>query len=255
MFNRLSIWSLIICTWLVTLPCRSAEPAANLTGTPTTSSCGNTEVSKALRQTILGTIQDEVSRRTAPEPVTIEETDLQLQVCPQPGLVDSRPVIKNAEYDASRDVTLFWLGSAMKDSKLPPLIVAVHKQRSAKVLIARHSVRGGQAVSMSDFVEVTQSSGNLLSPGAQLWGANTEAPLAQTSIRKPDSARLPKAPVLVKVGVPAELVLSGQNFRGRMMVIPTGSGRMGDELRVRDPGTRNILRARVAGANQLEAIF
>jgi flagella basal body P-ring formation protein FlgA len=200
-----------------------------------------------LKQRILGAIQMEVLRRTAPDPVTVEEQDLQIQACPPK--VDSEFVIKQAEYDAARDVTVFYLASS-QSGNIPPLIVTVNKQRSVRVMVAKRDVRSGQAVSMSDFVEATRSSGNLLLPSAWL-----QATARSDSATKPASKLNPISPLLVKVGMPSELVLSGRNFKGAMTVIPLESGKLGDEVRVRDPGTQNILRATVTNINQLEQIF
>jgi len=55
--------------------------------------------------------------------------------------------------------------------------------------------------------------------------------------------------------MPSVLFLTGKNFKGRMTVVPLESGRLGDEVRVRDLGTQNILRATVTNTNQLEEIF
>jgi len=241
---------------LLTLPCQAAEPTANLKAHFNDSSaCGDGLLSKALRQKILGTIREEVRRRTAPDSVTVDDQELQLQACPPPVLAGSDLVIKEAEYDAARDLTVFWLASSPRGNSLPPLIATVHKQRSRTVLVARHDVRSGQAVSMNDFVETAQSSGNLLLPSAQLWGAvpNASRPVPATQNAAPKTT--PNAALLVKVGMPSELVLLGKKFRGSMTVIPLESGRLGDEVRVRDPGTRNIRRAKVISINQLEETF
>jgi len=217
--------------------------------------CGDAVRSRALKQRILGTIREEVLRRTASDPVTLEEHDLQIQACPHQGVDDSEFVIKGAEYDAARDITVFWLSSSQRGNILPSLIVTVHKQRSMRVLVAKHQLRSGQAVSMDDLVEATQSSGNLLLPAAGLRGTVPNPVRADPAAKEPASKTNPNAVLLVKVGMPSELVTRGKNFRGSMTVIPLESGKRGQELRVRDPGTRQILRARVTNVNQLEEIF
>jgi len=128
-----------------------------------------------LKQRILGAIREEVRRRTSPDPVTIEEQDLQIQACPP--AMDSELVIKRAEYDAVRDITVFYL-AVSESGNIPPLIVTVNKQRSIRVLVAKRDVHSGQAVSMSDFVEATRSSGSVLLPAAELWAElmNSAAP-------------------------------------------------------------------------------
>ena len=230
--------------------------AANLTRYVVgTRACGDGARSAALRQRMLGVIQQEVTRRTAPDTVMVEEQDLEIQACPQQGLVDSEFVIKEAEYDAARDITVFWLASSQKGNVLPPLIVTVHTRRSMKMMVANRDLRSGQAVSKNDFVETTQSSGNILVPAARLWGTISNPTSTDQAAKKPTVKDNPTAVLLVKVGMPAELVVLGKNFRGSMTVIPLESGGRGEELRVRDPGTRNVLRARVTSINQLEEIF
>lgn len=249
--NRL----LLSLACLLTLTCQAAEPAANLTGNVADlGACGDAVRSLALQQRILGPIREEVLRRTAPDPVTVEERDLQIQACPQQS-VDSEFVIKGAEYDAARDLTVFWLSSAQQGNILPPLMVTVHKQRSIRVLVAKRELRNGQAVSMGDLVETTQASGNLLLPAAALQGTLPNPVRADSATKEPASKTNPHSVPLVKVGMPAVLVTRGKNFRGSMTVIPLESGTRGQELRVRDPGTRQVLRATVANVNQLEKVY
>jgi len=245
---------LLLC--LLTLPCRAAEPAPNLTGRVVEKdACGDTARFTALKQRILGTIQQEVTRRTAPDVVIVEEQDLQIQACFPQGVGDSEFVIKGAEYDAARDTTVFWLASSQRGNVLPPLIVTVHKQRSVKTIVARRDLRNGQVVSMNDFVETTQSSGNVLVPAARLWGAVPIGAATDPATQKTATKANPSSALLVKVGMPSILVVRGKNFRGGMTVIPLESGRLGDQLQVRDPGTRSIVRATVTSTNQLEEIF
>ena len=250
--NRLLF--LLVC--FLPLSYGAAEPAANIPDVFASSrACGDAARSMAMNQRILEIIQKEVTRRTVPDTVTVERQDLEIQTCPAPGVLDSEFVIKAAEYDAARDVTVFWLASSQTKSVLPPLIVTVHKQRSVKVMVARHDVRSGQALSVNDFAEATQSSGNVLLPSAPLWTALANSVSTGQAVRGPAANVRPKPVLLVKTGIPSELLIVGRNFKGRMTVIPLQSGGQGDELRVREPGTRHIVRARVTSANQLEEIF
>jgi flagella basal body P-ring formation protein FlgA len=249
--NRL----LLSLACLLTLTCQAAEPAANVTGNAADlGACGDAVRSLVLKQKTLGTIREEVLRRTAPDPVTVEEQDLQIQACPDQ-TADSEFVIKRTEYDAARDLTIFWLSSSQKGTVLPSLMVTVHKQRSIKVLVARHELHNGQAVSMDDLVETTQASGNLLLPAAALQGTLPNPVRADPATKEPASKTNPHSILLVKVGMPSVLVTRGKNFRGSMTVIPLESGTRGQELRVRDPGTRQVLRATVANVNQLEKVY
>lgn len=246
--NRLPL--LLAC--LLVLPCRAAQPAANLRGDIAgLGACGDPARTMVLKQRILGAIQVEVLRRTAPDPVTVGEQDLQIQACPRQA--DSEFVIKRAEYDVARDVTVFYLASS-QSGNIPPLMVTVNKQRSMRVMVPKRDLRSGQAVSRNDFVEVTQSSGNLLAPAAWLWGGLAD-PFPTDPATKPASKSRPNSALLVKVGMPSVLFLKGKNFKGGMTVVPLESGRLGDEVRVRDPGTQNILRATVTSINQLEQNF
>ena len=238
----------------VALPSQAAQPAVNLTGNLTAAGgCGDPARLAVLKQRILAAIRAEVLRRTSPEVVTVEESDLQIQACPAQTFFDSDFVIRTAEYDAFRDVTVFLL-APLPANNVPPLIVAVHKQRSMSAFVARHDLRGGQIVSMDDLAQIAQSSGNVLLPTAKLWAPGTNEVRAD-QVTKAGSKANSHSPLLVKVGMPSELVFRGKNFKGSMTVIPLESGRLGDELRVRDPGTQNILRATVSNVNQVEQIF
>ena len=238
----------------VALPSQAAQPAVNLTGSLTTAgACGDPARMAVLKQKILAAIRAEVLRRTSPEAVTVEESDLQIQACPAQMFFDSDFVIGRAEYDGVRDVTVFLL-SPLQANNVPPLIVAVHKQRSMSVFVARHDLRSGQIVSMDDVAPITQSSGNVLLPTARLWTAGTNEARTDQITKGPSTANS-HSPLLVKRGMPSELVVRGKNFKGSMIVIPLESGRLGEELRVRDPGTQNILRATVSNVNQLEQTF
>jgi flagella basal body P-ring formation protein FlgA len=213
--------------------------------------CGDRERTQVLKQKILEPIREEVRRRTSPDPVTVEEQDLRIQACPPSGEFDF--VIQRAEYDATRDVTVFYLASTQRGS-VPPLLVTVNKQRSIKVLVVKRDLRSGQAVGVNDLVESTQSSGNLLVRAAALLPALPDSVSSDSATRLAPK-RKPNAALLVKVGMPSVLLVQGRNFRGSMTVVPLDSGRLGDEVRVRDPGTQNILRATVTDKNQLEEIF
>ncbi len=244
------LWVLLAC--LVALPCPAAQPAANLAPDAAgAGACGDLVRMIVWKQKILGTVQQEVSRRTAPDAVTVEEKDLQIQTCPRQD--DSGFVIKSAEYDAARDVTMFYLASSEKGN-LPPFMVRVSKQREIKVTVARRDIRSGQAVSANDFAEVTRTSGNLLAPAARLTAGLSDTVLADPSTKTASKLRTSSA-LLVKVGMPCVLSLQGKNFKGMMTVFPLDSGKLGDEVRVRDPGSQKILRATVTSANQLEEIF
>ena len=244
---------LLLCCF-VALPSQAAQPAVKLTGNLTaTGICSDPARLTVLKQKILAAIRTEVARRTSREAVTVDESDLQIQACPAQAFFDSDFVIRRAEYDAVRDVTLFLL-APLQANDVPPLIVAVHKQRSMSMFVARHDLHSGQIVSMDDLAQITQSSGNILLPTARLWATDTNEARADQATKAASTAN-PHSPLLVKLGMPSELVFRGKNFKGSMTVIPLESGRLGDELRVRDPGTQNILRATVSNVNQLEQTF
>ena len=71
---------LLLLFCLLTLPCRAAELFTNLTGQLVgKDACGDAVGISVLKQRIVGIIQQEVTRRTAPDTVTVEEQDLQIQ--------------------------------------------------------------------------------------------------------------------------------------------------------------------------------
>lgn len=246
--------ALLLSSWPIcfaALPGAAAEP--NVNPRAIANACSNRESAGVLRQKLLAPIREEILRRTSPEAVTVEEDDLEIQSCLPEDSADFAFTVKHAEYDAVRDVTVFWLASSQRGNTRPALMITVHKRREVKVTVARHDVRSGQAVSAADFAESTRSSGNLLAPASQLWQAAGNRISAEP--KKAETKTNPRPSLLVKVGVPAELLIRGKNFQGRMSVIPLESGSNGDELRVRDPASRKILRAKVTSVNQVEEDF
>ncbi len=61
--------------------------------------------------------------------------------------------------------------------------------------------------------------------------------------------------ILVAAGKPARLVGEGPNFRFSTIVVPLQPGRKGQFIRVRERGTRRLLRAEVVGEGLLRAQF
>jgi flagella basal body P-ring formation protein FlgA len=247
-----TICLLLLLACFLLSPCPGAQSAPSWPGDfADRGACGDPARMTLLKQRVLAVIREDVRRRTSPDPVTVEDQDLQIQACPPQ--VDSEFVIMRAEYDAARDITVFYL-AASRQGTIPPFIVTVKKQRKMRVLTVKRDLRNGQAVSMNDFLETTRSSGNLLTPEAGLLAA-FQHPLGADAAARPASKLLPAPDWLVKVGRPSVLLVRGKNFVGRMTVVPLQSGRLGEEVQVRDPGTQNILRATVSNTNQLEEIF
>jgi len=84
-------------------PGQAAVPPTNLQSRPAdASACGDPARSRVLKQRILVPIREEVLRRTAPNAVTVEERDLQIQTCPQQDAAESEFTVKGEEYAADR---------------------------------------------------------------------------------------------------------------------------------------------------------
>lgn len=64
-----------------------------------------------------------------------------------------------------------------------------------------------------------------------------------------------QSPVLARPGKPARLVAEGPNFRFSTIVVPLQQGRKGQLIRVREKGTRRLLKARVVSEGLLQAQF
>ena len=65
----------------------------------------------------------------------------------------------------------------------------------------------------------------------------------------------PLAPILVRPGVPAQLLVRAADTRMILSVLPTKQGRQGDVIRVRLAKTGAFLNAKVVGENSLEASY
>lgn len=61
----------------------------------------------------------------------------------------------------------------------------------------------------------------------------------------------PRSEALVKPGQPVRLVIQGEDYRITTTVMPLEQGMMGQEIRVRDPLTKRIFQAQVAGPGLL----
>jgi flagella basal body P-ring formation protein FlgA len=155
------------------------------------------------------------------------------------------------ESDPLRGATRFRLWTSKEPGNLP-FEVSVPGAVKLPTLVSRHALASGEIVSASDFEVVMKPGAGILSgkPAsiAQLTGLETRAPLqAGQPVARTEFA----PPVLVRAGTLATLSVQGPHFSIKTVVVPLEQGVLGQEIRVRNPETREVVEAKVIGRDRL----
>jgi flagella basal body P-ring formation protein FlgA len=153
--------------------------------------------------------------------------------------------------DPLRNETRFQLWTSKERDDLP-FEVSVPGAVKLPTLVSRHTLAPGEIVSANDFEIVLRSQAGILSgkpPSvAELAGLETRAPLhAGQPVARTEFGM----PVLVKPGVLASLIVQGGGFSIKTIVTPLEEGVLGQEIRVRNTETREVIEAKVIGRDRL----
>lgn len=153
--------------------------------------------------------------------------------------------------DPSRHETQFTMWTSREPENLP-FIVTVEHVLKLPTLIVRRAIPPGEVVSSADFALEMRPAGHPVSTSsvsaADLVGLETRAELRAG---QPVDRDLFKCPVLVKPGALATLVVQGAAFSIKTVVDPLEQGVLGQEIRVRNTETRQVVEARVVGRDRL----
>ncbi len=153
--------------------------------------------------------------------------------------------------DPLRRETEFTLWTSKEPNNLP-FTVTVQRALKLPTLVARRVIPPGEIVSSGDFaVEMRATRRDPAAPmvgAAGLAGLETRATL---QAGEPVDRDLFKQPVLVKPGALATLIVQGAAFSIKTVVDPLEQGVLGQEIRVRNTETRQVVEARVVGRDRL----
>jgi len=180
------------------------------------------------RAEICEAIRGSLTRQGIPAAESLRPEDLRIQLAVEVSRSDAALQVKRMAIDTLRRETRFQLGMT-RDAGRPPFEVAVpwdslREEGGERGVPAR---AGAEARVPREW----QAAGS--APGS------VPANVAQVGV------------ALVRVGHPATLVMSRENLRVVMTVMPLEAGRRGQRIRVRDPANARILTAEVAAEGLL----
>lgn len=155
------------------------------------------------------------------------------------------------ESDPLRNETRFRLWTSKEPDNLPFTVTAPGAVK-LPTLVARHMLASGEIVSATDFaIEMRPQNRSASNPSvtpADLEGLATRAPVHQGQAVSRDQFQ---QPVLVEPGTLATLILQGAGFSIKTIVTPLQQGVLGQEIRVRNKETREVIEAKVTGRDRL----
>lgn len=155
------------------------------------------------------------------------------------------------ESDPLRHETRFTLRT-FKDPGNLPFTVAIPEIVKLPTLVSRHALAPGEIVTASDFETVMEARQEKLqglpTGSTELSGLETRAHLRSGQpINRSDFAK----PVLVRPEALATLILQGDGFSIKTIVTPLEQGVLGQEIKVRNTETRQVVEAKVVGRDKL----
>ncbi|MEJ2010188.1 MAG: flagellar basal body P-ring formation chaperone FlgA [Acidobacteriota bacterium] len=153
--------------------------------------------------------------------------------------------------DPLRRETEFTLWTSTEPNNLP-FTVSVDRAVKLPTLVARRTIPPGEIVSSSDFaVEMKATRRGPTAPAAGAAGLAGLETRATVQAGEPVERDLFKRPVLVKPGALATLIVHGSAFSIKTIVVPLEQGVLGQEIRVRNVETRQVVQAKVVGRDRL----
>ncbi|HEX5483632.1 MAG TPA: flagellar basal body P-ring formation chaperone FlgA [Terriglobia bacterium] len=186
---------------------------------------------------------------TGSDPLNLKGLELNAPVY----VTDKDPGLRvlRIESDPLRNETRFRLWTSKEPGNLP-FSVTVPGAVKLPTLVARHMLTPGEIVSATDFaVEMRPQGRNAGDPpaaAAELDGLTARAPVREG---QPVSRNQFHQPVLVEPGTLATLILQGAGFSIKTIVTPLEQGVLGQEIRVRNKETRQVVEAKVTGRDRL----
>lgn len=153
--------------------------------------------------------------------------------------------------DPARGLTRFRLWTSKEPGNLP-FTVSVPGVIKLPTLVARRTLVSGEVASASDFTVEMRASRRTMKAAPPSAGG-----LADLAVRGVVPAGAPvnrdqfERPVLVEPGTLSTLTVSGNGFSIKTIVTALEQGVLGQEIRVRNTESKQVLEARVAGRDRL----
>ncbi|MGH9448491.1 MAG: flagellar basal body P-ring formation chaperone FlgA, partial [Terriglobia bacterium] len=155
------------------------------------------------------------------------------------------------ESDPLRNETRFRLWTSKEPRNLPFEVWAPGAVK-LPTLVSRHALAPGEIVSATDFAIVMRPEAKVVSgkppSAAELAGLETRAPLrAGQPVTRTEFAM----PVLIRPGALAAMIVQGADFKIKTVVTPLEQGVLGQEVKVRNTESRQVVEAKVIGRDRL----
>jgi len=168
---------------------------------------------------------------------------------------DAKLAVRRMDFDSGLQQARFLVASRA-DLTARPFVVTAELHGKVNVTVASHPITTGQVVSSSDMHMESADANSTLAisnaGGDQAVGKRAIAPVVSG-----EALRLAQfdGVILVTPGKPVSLRLFSDSTEMLLDVIPLERGLLGDNIRVKLPGTGKILNGYVIGPGKLEARF
>jgi hypothetical protein len=183
-----------------------------------------------LRTEVAMAISSALGRKNAVDPAALDLQLSPLVTCEDPGLE-----VTGIEFETLHRVTRFRLWTAKEPENLPFYVTLPGRWMGPKAVSPIPATAEARAPRHS---------------GEQAAAHSTPAYPVMNIGGVKSSAKGPE--MIVKAGVATRLVIEGADYRLTSTVIPLQPGALGQEIRVRDPLTRKLSIAQVAGPGLLK---
>jgi len=203
------------------------------------------------RGEIIRTINSALSRQNPAGDYRLDPKEVQLSVPVYVTRNDPGLKVLTISSDPFRGETQFVLWTSDEPNILP-FTITVQRALKLPTLVTRRGISPGEIVSSADFAmemraQKKNGSTPLISP-RDLAGLETRAAIRAG---QPVDLDFFKRPILVKPGALATLIVLGSAFSIKTIVEPLEQGVLGQEIRVRNTETRQVVQARVVGRDRL----
>lgn len=203
------------------------------------------------RKEIVQAIQKALGRQGVAVTGPLDAESLHLSVPVYVTSADPGLQVLRIAADPARHETEFTLWTSKEPENLP-FVVTLQRALKLPTLVARRSVPAGEIVSTSDFAVEMRPAGQTRAASSisqeNLAGLETRAGLRAG---QPVALDQFKRPILVRPGALATLIVRGSAFSIKTIVDPLEQGVLGQEIRVRNSETRQVVEAKVVGRDRL----
>lgn len=167
----------------------------------------------------------------------VDPAKLNLQLSPLVTSDDPGLEVTGIDFDTFHHVTRFRLWTAKEPANMPFYVVVPGHQIGSKEMPQGPAGTEARAVTHSEAQPAASTHSEPVHPAIDAGSVKSSAKGQE---------------MLVKAGVPTQLVIEGADYRLTSTVIPLQPGALGQEVHARDPLTHKILSAQVAGPGLLK---